>query len=379
MNKHTRETARDAVGMPLPPVSVVEIANRFRNLVGRSHSKMQPPFALVLERLFGLIDNKMLGIMVELQIPDLLNGAPKSAEELARDTGTDADSLDRVLRFLVSRDLLGITADGRYENSAASDILRRDHPYSWAGWVRFFASEWNWDIWKAATHSLTEGPGAAETALKVSFFDYLNGNPDAATAFNQAMQSGSTMQGLLVQETYDFSGVRHLCDVGGGTGGVLGQLLMANPQMRGTLFELPPVAQQARDHLGSLDLLGRCEVVGGDFFESVSVTADIYTLFAVIHDWGDEQAATILRNIRASMPADARVLAIEGVVPEHSHYNFSKASDLLMLMYSDSGRERTMQQFEDLFARAGFVVQRVLKLPSLFRVFELRASERDLR
>jgi hypothetical protein len=333
---------------------------------------MQPPFALVLERLFGLIDNKMLGLLVELDIPDLVHTTPKSAEELARDTGADADALDRMLRFLVSRDLLGITSDGLYKNNSASDVLRRDHPYSWRGWVEFFASDWNWDIWSDAMYSLMKGSAAAEAALGSPFFDYLDGNAEASGAFNRAMQSGSTMQGLLIQENYDFSKALHVCDVGGGTGAVLGNLLAANPSMRGTLFELPAVAEKARDHLVSLDLLDRCEVIGGDFFRSVPVKADLYTLFAVIHDWGDQQSAQILRNIRAAMPSGARVLVIEGVIPEHAHYNFSKVSDLLMLMYSDSGRERTQHEFDHLFASAGFRVARVLKLPSLFRVFELK-------
>ncbi len=372
MNNAARGSAKQALGMPVPPARIVEIANRFRNLIGRSHSKMQPPFALVLERLFGLIDNKMLGLLVELEIPDLLNGTAKSAEDLARDTHTDADALNRMLRFLVSRDLLGVTSDGRYENNSASDVLRRDHPYSWRGWVEFFASDWNWDIWSDAMQSLKEGGGAAEAALGMPFFDFVNGNADAAAAFNGAMQSGSTMQGLLVQEGYDFSKTRHVCDVGGGTGAVLGNLLLAFPQMHGTLFELSPVAEQAHEYLGALSLLDRCDAIGGDFFQSVPTGADIYTLFAVIHDWGDEQAVQILRNIRAAMPTDGRVLVVEGVIPDHPHYNFSKASDLLMLVYSDSGRERTQPEFCDLFARSGFRVERVLKLPSLFRIFELK-------
>jgi hypothetical protein len=335
---------------------------------------MQPPFALILERLFGLIDNKMLGLLVELEIPDLLHEAPKSAEELARDTGADVDALDRVLRFLVSRDLLGITSDGRYENNKASELLRSEHPYSWKGWVEFFASDWNWDIWSDAMHSVMKGGGAAEAALGLPFFDHLSSNAAAGTAFNAAMQSGSTMQGLLVQEKYDFSESQHVCDVGGGTGAVLGNLLTVNPQLRGTLFELPAVAEQARAHLDSVSLLDRCEVMGGDFFESIPVEADIYTLFAVVHDWGDEEAIRILENIRVAMPDDGRVLVIEGVIPDHPHYNFSKASDLLMLVYSDSGRERTKEEFDDLFTRAGFQVTRVLKLPSLFRIYELAAA-----
>ena len=59
----------------------------------------------------------------------------------------------------------------------------------------------------------------------------------------------------------------------------------------------------------------------------------------------------------SSMPVNSRVLVIEGVIPEHSHYNFSKASDLLMLVYSDSGRERTKEEFDSLFTRAGFRVK----------------------
>jgi hypothetical protein len=47
MNDPARASTREAVGRSLPPAPVVEIANRFRNLIGRSHSKMRPPFARV--------------------------------------------------------------------------------------------------------------------------------------------------------------------------------------------------------------------------------------------------------------------------------------------------------------------------------------------
>lgn len=212
MTKQERPSARDAVGMPLPPVPVVEAGARFRNLIGRTHAKMQPPFALVLERLLGLVDNKMLGLLVELDIPDLLYDGPKGAEELARATGTDVDALNRVLRFLVARDVLRTTSDGRYRNGPASDVLRRDHPYSWRGWVEFFASDWNWRIWTSALSSVRRDGNAAETALGMPFFDYLESDRDAGAAFNAAMRSGSLMQGLLVRDAYDFGAVRHVCD-----------------------------------------------------------------------------------------------------------------------------------------------------------------------
>lgn len=101
----------------------------------------------------------------------------------------------------------------------------------------------------------------------------------------------------------------------------------------------------------------------------------MYTLFAVIHDWGDEQAIRILRNVRAALPASGRALVVEGVVPENDHYHFSKVSDLLMLVYSDGGRERGEKELVELFGRAGFAVADVKKLPSLFRMFVLKSSE----
>ena len=83
-----------------------------------------------------MIDNKALAVAVELEIPDQLHGGAKRSDDLARDVGADADALNRLLRFLVSRGLLRMTRDGRYRNNAVSDTLRRDHPWSARNWVR---------------------------------------------------------------------------------------------------------------------------------------------------------------------------------------------------------------------------------------------------
>ena len=49
--------------------------------------------------------------------------------------------------------------------------------------------------------------------------------------------------------------------------------------------------------------------------------------------------------------------------------------DRLFDLFREAWTElRGSEEFEDLFARAGFRVKRVLKLPSLFRVFELEAA-----
>ena len=65
--------------------------------------------------------------------------------------------------------------------------------------------------------------------------------------------------------TYDFSGVRHLVNVGGGNGALLTGILKAHPHLKGTLLDRPKVVERASPSLRELGLSDRCETVGGVF------------------------------------------------------------------------------------------------------------------
>ena len=360
--------------MPVPPSWLARAVSRVRDALGLGRRRLAPPFIVTVEHLQGMIDNKALAVAVELEIPDRLRAGPRRADDLADDVGADADALNRLLRFLASRGLLGTTKDGRYRNNAVSDALRRDHPWSARNWVLFFGGDWHWRMWNEAKHSFMTGESAARAATGHEFFEYVNEvDADAGAAFNGAMTEGSRLQGLLVVDAYDFSGVMSVCDVGGGTGAIMGDLLAAHPALRGVVFDLPGLAEAARGALAARGVGDRCEFVAGDFFTAVPEGHDLYTLFAIVHDWDDERCTTILGNIRRSMAPGARVLVTEMPVPEGPAPSFAKVMDLEMLILTGSGRERTAPEYRALFGRAGFAVQREIPLPSLFTVFELAA------
>ena len=361
--------------MPVPPSWLARVVSRVRDALGLGRRKLAPPFIVTLEHLQGMIDNKALAVAVELDIPDHLHGGAKRADELARDNGAEPDALNRLLRFLASRGLLGTTRDGRYRNNAVSDVLRRDHPWSARNWVLFFGGDWHWKMWNEAKHSFLTGESAARAATGHEFFEYVNEvDADAGKAFNGAMAEGSRLQGLLVVDAYDFSSAMSVCDVGGGTGAIMSDLLAANPALRGVVFDLPQLAEPARELIAARGVDSRCEFVAGDFFIAVPEGHDLYTLFAIVHDWDDERCTTILRNIRQAMAPGARVLVTEMPVPEGPAPSFAKVMDLEMLILTGSGRERTAPEYRALFERAGFAVQREIPLPSLFTVFELTAG-----
>ena len=104
---------------------------------------------------------------------------------------------------------------------------------------------------------------------------------------------------------------------------------------------------------------GRCAVEGGDFFEAAPCGADAYLLGHVLHDWDDAKAGLILDNLRRAMPAKARLLVVEYVLPAGDKPSFGKLTDLTMMVMA-GGLERTEAEYRRLFAAHGFRLTRVV-------------------
>jgi hypothetical protein len=363
--------------MRTPPTWLVKPAIAVRGAVARAHARMAPPFAVVVERTNAMIEAKALAVAVELRVPDRLHAGPRHATELAREVDADADALDRLLGFLVACGLLGRARDGRYENNAVSDVLRADHPDSVREWPRFMGAKWQWEIWNELPHSVVTGGDGTLAAHGVPYFEYVNeANPEAGDTFNRALAQLGTIMAPLIAGGYDFGRARRVCDVGGGTGTLLAEILRRHPSTRGVLFELESLHDAARANLAARGVADRCEVVAGDFFTAVADGCDVYVLQAVVHDWDDERAVTILTNVRKAMAPGARLLVIENLLDADGREKdrLTRGFDLLMLVLTGAGRERTREQFEALFARAGLRLERDITLPSLLHMLEVTAT-----
>src|SRR5512144_1316500 len=146
------------------------------------------------------------------------------------------------------------------------------------------------------------------------------------------MTSMSTMETPLVVAAYDFSRFDTVVDVGGGHGMLLGAVLQKWSKTRGILFDFESVVEGAPALLEAAGVLQRCEMIGGSFFEYVPSGGDAYVLKHIIHDWPDDDALHILRNVRAAMKPDATLVLIEMVVPDDEREHMSKMLDLEMLV-----------------------------------------------
>lgn len=329
-----------------------------------------PPEAQLLQLVSGAFISAAVYAAAKLGIADLLADGPQSAAYLAEKTGSDERSLYRVLRSLASVGAFTEVSDKTFSNTPMTETLRSDALRSTRDLTIWMGEPDHWKVYGDLLHSVKTGKPCWDNVHGEPVFPYLfNTNQGLGDIFNRAMTSYSHQSIGPVLEAYDFSGATTIADIAGGYGHLLAAVLAANPNANGVLFDLAAPLAGAPQMLDSYGVADRVELVEGDFFKEVPVTADIYMLKHIIHDWYDDNNQKILRNIRANMPEDGKVLIIETVVPEGNEPHFSKIIDLEMLM-SPGGVERTSAEFEQLLADSGFKLTRIIPTKGLMFIVE---------
>jgi hypothetical protein len=318
------------------------------------------------ERLQGFQVTQLLHVAATLRLPDLLADGPRPAVELASATGTHADSLVRLLRALAQWDIVEETAAGRFGLAPMGQLLRTDVPESLHAFAVLYGQAWYAGSWELL-HSVRTGEVGFAQATGQDFFAFLADHPEASTAFDGAMASGSGGQGAL--RAYDFSGLELVVDIGGGTGRMLAAALRSNPDMRGILFELPHAAARAAEELTAAGLMDRCTIVPGDLTHDPLPPGDAYILGRIIHSFDDESAGAILRACRRAARPQARVLLVERVIGVTSDGPLTALADLQMMVLR-GGKERTEQEYGRLLHGAGFRLNRIAPQDAPWQVIE---------
>jgi hypothetical protein len=155
-----------------------------------------------------------------------------------------------------------------------------------------------------------------------------------------------------VVAAYDWSQFALIADIAGGHGAQLADILAANPNARGILFDQSHVVAGAPPLLEAAGVADRCEIIAGSFFDSVP-SADAYILKHILHDWYDDDCVRILETIRKAAPQDARLLVIERLIEGPNLGAGGKSSDLNMLV-GPGGMERTREEFDALLSSGGW-------------------------
>ena len=327
-----------------------------------------PPQAVVMQMATGGWVARAISEISKLNIPDVLQvNGPMTAAQLAA-SGLDviAVALERVMRACASVGLFAEDPEGRFGLTPLSEVLTASAPDS----VKMVAQEagGTWlRIFGELSESIRTGEPQAHRVFGMGWWDWLNANPKELANFGEAMKANSqaSMRGVL--EKCDFAGVRRIADLGGGFGHLVIALLEKYPGLNGVLVDVPELIPVAKEKNPAPDTVARrLEYVGQNIFERVP-PADTYIMKHIIHDWDDEHCLRLLRNCHQSMQGAGRLICVDAVLPPMGNVSGTSAKFLdLLMMAGIRGKERTLRQWEALYAESGFRVTDVISLQDNF-------------
>ena len=143
--------------------------------------------------------------------------------------------------------------------------------------------------------------------------------------------------------------------------------------VRAAVFDLPSGLAETEALLKAQGVDDRCELVSGNFFESVPLGHDVYLLKQIVHDWNDEKATEILVTCRRAMGPGSRLMLVERNMPARAEESAEARAifmtDIQMLVMFGS-RERTEAEYGALMQKAGLRLTRVITTDSIFQLIE---------
>ena len=317
----------------------------------------------------GAYVGQAISVAAKLGIADLLEDGPKSPAALAEAAGAHAGSVHRLLRLLASVGVFAEQADGRFALTPLAAGLRTDAPGTLGAFAIMLGEDWHLRAVGDLYHSVRTGEPAFAHVFGTTLYSYLGQHPEASAVFDAAITSRAHQENAAVTAAYDWSDGT-IVDVGGGQGALLAAILARRPDATGILLELPHVVEGARMFIEAAGLTNRCQCVAGNAFERVPADGDLYLLRRVLHGQDDDHSVTILRNCRAAMGRQSRVLVIEHVLEPGNAPSWGKMLDLQMLLLSAGGRERSEAEFRRLLASAGLRLERIVPTETVTSLIE---------
>ena len=337
----------------------------------RNQSEPQNPDVdrVLMQLLAGAWVTQAIATAARLGIPDALASGPKTVDEIAAKAGANRGATKRLMRMLTGIGVFAPAEGGRYALNPLSERLREETPGSLKHMFIAETDGVHWRCWEKVADAVRTGLPRPKPVFGKPAFDYYAENKDEGEQFGRAMANVSGLASKFVLDAYDFGGLKTIMDVGGGNGSMVRTILGKYPQARGIVADLPYIADQANAAIREAGMSERCRFEPTDFFQSVPKGADGHLLKFVLHDWNDDECATILRNCRSAIEPGGRLMVLEVVVPDAPGPDFSHMMDMNMLVMT-GGMERTAAEYETLLARGGFRLKRIVTSPSPFSVIE---------
>ena len=346
-----------------PPGIAVRAAFAVHQWIRRATDRVVPADLLAYELISGALITTLLGAAARHRVFDLLIERPQTGAEIAARIGADRDATHRMLRGLALVRVVRLGSDGRFHATRVARALASDRLSRMREIAASAAAAGELRALAEFAHTLATGTSAFARANGIGVWEWYDADPIERELFAEAMMGMTIHAAPMIAKLYPFSELAIVCDVGGGRGALLSELLVRHPHLRGVLCDRLGVLESAPSLLAARGVGDRVTLAPGNFLDRVPPGADGYVLKHVLNDWDDAHATQILGVIRRAMVPGQKLLVCEPLI-EHSEVSYTALADVHMMAIC-GGRERSLADFHRLFAASGFVPARVYRYPTI--------------
>ena len=311
----------------------------------------------------GFWASKTLLSAIELQVFTALSAEPLTADQLTHELNLHPRSARDFFDALVALGMLQ-REDGRYRNTEETEQFLVRGKLSYLGGMLEMANERLYPFWGSLTEGLRTGQPQNEVKTGGSgLFEALYSDPERLRLFLGGMTGLSMGASRAIAEKFDWHNYKTVVDVGGAQGGLLVQLALAHPHLRGSNFDLAAVGPIFEEYVASHGLSDRLNFLPGNFFDDPLPHADVITMGHILHDWDLEQKRLLLKKAYDALSDGGALIVFESLIDDERKENaFGLLMSLNMLIETPGGFDYTGRDCSQWMRETGFTSTRVQHL-----------------
>jgi hypothetical protein len=303
--------------------------------------------------LVGYWKTQIIYSIVKFEILDKINLGFNSFEVLKNELNIPEVSLNMILKVLKLWNFITERND-HYSLNYLGYLLTEDFPDS----LKYAALMWGDEHYRVMAKlfdALKSYKAQFKKIYGLDVFRYFNENKEKGIIFNRAMNEYSSDYDEFLSY-YDFSESKIILDVGGGHAYILKNILKRYPNIKNAIiFDLPTIIEDAKFSIKEPKIKSKIKFVAGNFLDDIPLQADTIILSRILHDWNDNKAFQILKNVENSLLKGGTLLLFETIVPEKCYVDKGITLNFNLLVCT-GGKERTLLEFQNLLEKANLEI-----------------------
>jgi predicted transcriptional regulator len=292
-----------------------------------------------------------------------LGERPATISELAERLDFDQRATSVLVRLLASLGLL-VSREDRFQLADTARVyLQKSSPFYWGHMMRSGVNEWHvstiTEALKKKDSANSVGPEGTPkpTGSGRSADGWAQGNISIEQASNIAamMHAHSLLSAIGVARNYDFTGIKRILDVGGGSGCFMIAIAQAHPTLRSTILELPTMCEVAKSYIQAGRVADRVDTLPTDMFRQPWPNGYDTVFFSNIwHDWNFRTCTWLAERTFEILPSGGRIMLHEMLLDDDGAGPVTAAGFSMLMLLATQGQQFTFGELKEILERAGF-------------------------